>query len=69
MTASHHGPIDDDSNGRSKEEADERLDEELEDSFPASDPPAAISPGSGEDPKLGDDAPRKEHPSKNNPPA
>lgn len=45
--------------------ADERLDRELADTFPASDTPSAISPSGGEEPRLGP-RPEAEPPSKSN---
>lgn len=52
MTTTKPDPADTNGgDGRTLADIDKRLDEQLAQTFPASDPPSAINPGSGEDPK------------------
>ncbi|MGV6875056.1 hypothetical protein ACUSIJ_20485 [Pseudochelatococcus sp. B33] len=54
MTAAKPGPAETDGggDGRQPPGVDERLDRELAETFPASDPPSVINPAAGEEPKT-----------------
>lgn len=55
MTATKPGPTETGGGDKRQSEIDERLDRELAETFPASDPPSVTSPAAGEEPKPRDE--------------